>query len=136
MLWPFNHFRKPRAPPRGTIEAIYGMIVAQAREPLFYRDLGVPDTVNGRFDMLLLHLWMVLRRLRPVEGGAGLSQALFDRFCERHGRQFARNGRRRSHRARNACRPSARRFMAGPRPTIWRWTQAPSRWRRRCARIS
>ena len=82
MLWPFNHFRKPRIPLRGTIEAIYGMIVTQAREPLFYRDLGVPDTVDGRFDLLVLHLWMVLRRLRPVEGGAALCQALFDRFCE------------------------------------------------------
>ena len=82
MLWPFNHFRKPHAPSRGTIEAIYGMIVTQAREPLFYRDLAVPDTVNGRFDMLVLHLWMVLRRLKPIEGGAGLSQALFDRFCD------------------------------------------------------
>jgi cytochrome b pre-mRNA-processing protein 3 len=81
MLWPFNHFRKPLASPRGTIEAIYGMIVAQAREPLFYQAMGVPDTVNGRFDMVLLHLWMVLRRLRPVDGGADLSQALFDHFC-------------------------------------------------------
>src|SRR6266478_4351050 len=82
MLWPFNHFRKPRNPSRGTIEAIYGMIVTQAREPLFYRDLGVPDTVNGRFDLLVLHLWMVLRRLTSMEGGgAGVSQALFDRFC-------------------------------------------------------
>jgi cytochrome b pre-mRNA-processing protein 3 len=81
MLWPFNHFRKPHAPQRGTIEAIYGMIVAQAREPLFYRAFAVPDTVNGRFDMVLLHLWMVLRRLRPVPDGAALSQALFDHFC-------------------------------------------------------
>jgi cytochrome b pre-mRNA-processing protein 3 len=82
MLWPFNHFWKPRIPSRGTIEAIYGMIVTQAREPLFYRDLGVPDTVNGRFDLLVLHLWLVLRRLRPVEGGTALCQALFDCFCE------------------------------------------------------
>ncbi|MBR1128098.1 ubiquinol-cytochrome C chaperone family protein [Bradyrhizobium iriomotense] len=86
MLWPFNHFRKPRLAPPGTIEAIYGMIVTQAREPIFYRDLGVPDTVNGRFDLLLLHLWLLLRRLRTVQGGARgateLSQALFDRFCE------------------------------------------------------
>jgi cytochrome b pre-mRNA-processing protein 3 len=81
MLWPFNHFKKPPAPPRGTIEAIYGMIVAQAREPLFYRAIGVPDTVNGRFDMVLLHLWMVLRRLRTLDGGAELSQELFDHFC-------------------------------------------------------
>jgi cytochrome b pre-mRNA-processing protein 3 len=82
MLWPFNHFSKPRLSERGTIESIYGMIVAQAREPLFYRDLGVSDTVNGRFDLLILHLWMVLRRLRPMEGGMELAQALFDRFCE------------------------------------------------------
>jgi len=81
MLWPFNHFRKPRLPPRGTIEAIYGMIVTQAREPLFYQDLGVPDTVDGRFDLLLLHLWMVLRRLRQVTDGVELGQALFDHFC-------------------------------------------------------
>jgi cytochrome b pre-mRNA-processing protein 3 len=47
MPWPFNHFRKPRLAPRGTIDAIYGMIVTKAREPLFYRDLGVADTVNG-----------------------------------------------------------------------------------------
>lgn len=86
MLWPFNHFRKPRLTPAGTIEAIYGMIVTQAREPIFYRDLGVPDTVNGRFDLLLLHLWLLLRRLRTIQGlpygATALSQALFDRFCE------------------------------------------------------
>ena len=66
---------------RGTIEAIYGMIVTQAREPLFYRDFGVPDTVNGRFDLLLLHLWLFLRRLKSVEGGTVLSQGVFDHFC-------------------------------------------------------
>jgi cytochrome b pre-mRNA-processing protein 3 len=81
MLWPFNHFTKARTPSRGTIEAIYGMIVTQAREVAFYRDYAVPDTVNGRFDLLLLHLWLVLRRLKTVEGGAALSQGLFDHFC-------------------------------------------------------
>lgn len=85
MLWPFNR-PKTRAKSRSgspgpTIEAIYGMIVAQARLPVFYESYGVPDTVNGRFDMILLHLWMVLRRLRETEGGAVLSQGLFDRFC-------------------------------------------------------
>jgi cytochrome b pre-mRNA-processing protein 3 len=82
MLWPFNHFSKPRIPSRGTIEAIYGMIVTQAREPLFYRDFGAPDTVNGRFDLLVLHLWMVLHRLKSIEGGVDLAQTLFDRFCD------------------------------------------------------
>lgn len=73
--------QKIPARPRGTIEAIYGMIVTQAREPAFYRELGVPDTVNGRFDMLLLHLWIVLQRLKSAESGAELAQALFDHFC-------------------------------------------------------
>ncbi len=82
MLWPFSQFRKPRSAPRGTIEAIYGMIVTQAREPIFYTDLSVPDTVNGRFDLLLLHMWLLLRRLRSAADGTSLSQALFDRFCE------------------------------------------------------
>ena len=80
MLWPFNHFRKPRTPSRGTIEAIYGMIVTQAREPLFYQALEVPDTVDGRFDMILLHLWIVLSRLEQRDDKE-LSQALFDHFC-------------------------------------------------------
>lgn len=80
MLWPFNRFRNPTVP-RGTIEAIYGMIVAQAREPVFYGQLGVRDTVNGRFDLLILHLWLVLRRMQRLEGGSVLSQALFDHFC-------------------------------------------------------
>jgi cytochrome b pre-mRNA-processing protein 3 len=82
MLWPFSHFRKPRGHSSGSIGAIYGMIVAQARDPLFYRDLGVPDTVDGRFDLLVLHLWMVLRRLRQQGRGMEPIQALFDRFCD------------------------------------------------------
>jgi cytochrome b pre-mRNA-processing protein 3 len=78
--WPFPR-RKSRPPDRAaTIEAIYGMIVAQARLPDFYVRFGVPDTVNGRFDMVLVHLWMVLRRLRAL-GATGEAQALFDQFC-------------------------------------------------------
>lgn len=80
MLWPFSHFRKPRTPSRGTIEAIYGMIVTQAREPLFYQALEVPDTVDGRFDMVLLHLWIVLSRLKQRDDKR-IPQALFDHFC-------------------------------------------------------
>ncbi len=80
MLWPFNRFRKSPAP-RGTIEAIYGAIVAQARTPAFYADLGVPDTVNGRLDMVILHLWLTLRRLRAIGDTDGLGQALIDHFC-------------------------------------------------------
>jgi cytochrome b pre-mRNA-processing protein 3 len=73
-----------------TIRALYGMIVAQARSPVFYRTYGVPDTVQGRFDLLVLHLVLVLRRLdRDNEvasrsrfvNGRSLGQGLFDAFC-------------------------------------------------------
>lgn len=79
MRWPFS---PRRTPDRGaaTIEMIYGTIVAQARLPDFYADFGVPDTVNGRFDMVILHLWLVLRRLRALEAPA-VAQRLFDHFC-------------------------------------------------------
>ena len=43
---------------------LYGAVVEKARDPLFYTDLGVPDTVNGRFDMVIIHAMLVLRRLR------------------------------------------------------------------------
>ena len=80
MFWPFNHFSKSRSGSDRTIGTIYGMIVARAREPGFYEVFGVPDTVDGRFDLLVLHLWMVLRRLR-AGGQTQLAQGLFDHFC-------------------------------------------------------
>jgi cytochrome b pre-mRNA-processing protein 3 len=81
MIWPFDQFTSPRSPSRGTIETIYGMIVTQAREPAFYQNLGVEDTVNGRFEVVVLHLWMVLRRARENSENAAFAQMLFDHFC-------------------------------------------------------
>src|ERR1700753_3197037 len=37
------------------IRELYGAIVAQARLPVFYQSYGVPDTVDGRFDLIVLH---------------------------------------------------------------------------------
>ena len=58
---------------------LYQSIVTQSRTPEFYSDLGVPDTLDGRFDMIVLHLALVFRRLRK-EGsdGAALAQTVFD----------------------------------------------------------
>jgi cytochrome b pre-mRNA-processing protein 3 len=58
---------------------LYHSVVKQARRPVWYRDLGVPDTPEGRFEMIALHVALVLRRLRG-EGMAGqsLGQQLFD----------------------------------------------------------
>ncbi len=58
---------------------LYGAAVAAARQPFFYAGLGVPDTLNGRFDMVGLHAFLLIRRLTG-EGpeGARLAQAVFD----------------------------------------------------------
>ena len=87
-----------RRNPHSSILALYGMIVAQARSPAFYADYGVPDSVQGRFDLIVLHLVLVLARLgrdhkpRPGPGrhsgpsrarslGQTLGQGLLDAFC-------------------------------------------------------
>lgn len=71
-----------RNPQASTIEALYGAIVAQARAPVFYLDYRVPDTVNGRLDMLMLHLALAFERLsRGGDKAAALGQGVFDRFC-------------------------------------------------------
>jgi cytochrome b pre-mRNA-processing protein 3 len=67
---------------RQTIDALYGAIVAQARHPVFYRDFGVPDTVDGRFEMIVLHIVLFVRRVRSEsEDIRALGQEVFDRFC-------------------------------------------------------
>jgi len=71
-----------RRPHDRSIAALYGAIVAQARSVAFYADYGVPDTVDGRFDLIVLHLVLLLRRLGPdSNAGRGLGQKLFDTFC-------------------------------------------------------
>ena len=65
-----------------SIAALYGAIVTRARDPRFYQAYRVPDTALGRFDLILLHLALVLRRLRAGDASARtLAQGLFDAFC-------------------------------------------------------
>jgi len=64
------------------IAALYGTIVAQARMPAFYQIYGVPDTVSGRLEMVMLHAVLFLRRSEQGDAALrGLGQAVFDRFC-------------------------------------------------------
>lgn len=68
--------RDPLAEPT---RALYEAIVAQARQPAFYDRYGVPDSVDGRFDLIVLHVFLVMNRLnKEPERSADLSQALFD----------------------------------------------------------
>lgn len=58
---------------------LYAGIVTQARRPAFYGACGVPDTLDGRFELIALHAFLVLHRLkRDREESAELAQDLFD----------------------------------------------------------
>jgi len=64
---------------RDAAHGLYAAIVVRARTAEFYSGLGVPDTLDGRFDMIVLHMFLVLERLRSGnKAGRHLSQALFD----------------------------------------------------------
>lgn len=67
-----------RSPHREVAERLYAALAAQARQTAFFAELGVPDTVDGRFDVLALHAWMVIDRLRAEPDGEAAAQALFD----------------------------------------------------------
>ena len=71
-----------RSPKQDTIHALYGVIVAQARSPIFYRGYSVPDTVTGRLEMILLHVFLFFRRARSGIDMRPLGQDVFDRFCD------------------------------------------------------
>ena len=59
--------------------ALYAAAVAAARAPAYYTALGVPDTLDGRFDLVGLHAFLLIRRLARAEPpGPELSQAVFD----------------------------------------------------------
>lgn len=64
---------------------LYAAIVGRAREPVFYAKLGVADTIDGRFDLLALHAWLVLDRLRQAglnDLSQDLTNAIFVSFDE------------------------------------------------------
>ena len=67
-------FNRSQAPERRCYEAI----VAAARHPAFYAQWGVADTLDGRFDMVALHTYLVLDRLKGVE--PAFRQDLVDEF--------------------------------------------------------
>jgi cytochrome b pre-mRNA-processing protein 3 len=58
---------------------LYGAAVAAARDPVLYRQLAVPDTLDGRFDAIALYVFLLIHRLQHApEPGPALAQAVFD----------------------------------------------------------
>jgi len=78
----FNIFkRRDRSP---IPQQLYGGLVAQARNPVFFTRYGFADTVTGRFDCLALHMFLFSRRMKheTSANAAELGQEVFDRFVE------------------------------------------------------
>jgi cytochrome b pre-mRNA-processing protein 3 len=70
-----------RAARKEAAEKIYDAIVAQSRNPSFYLHCSVPDTLSGRFDMLVIHMFIVLQILK-IGGREGqlLAQEIVEAF--------------------------------------------------------
>jgi len=70
-----------RSPDDAGAIRLYGALVAQARAAAFYRDYGVPDSLDGRYEMLALHMVLALRGLKRQgerDRASSFAQALFD----------------------------------------------------------
>ncbi len=74
----FGLFRRKT---RDAEHSVYCQIVAQARQPVFYLDYKVPDTIDGRFDLIVVHAVLLFGRLRGEgEKVAQFAQNVFDLF--------------------------------------------------------
>jgi cytochrome b pre-mRNA-processing protein 3 len=70
-----------RSPEQRTATELYGRAVAQARTPVFYAEWGVPDTPEGRLEMVLLHVALLLQRLGSGDTPTGrLARTLSETF--------------------------------------------------------
>lgn len=69
-------FRPP--PRREAAYRLYTRTVEAARQPVYYAELGVPDTLDGRFELIALHVALVLRRLSVEPAAKPFAQQVFD----------------------------------------------------------
>ncbi|AMJ59545.1 ubiquinol-cytochrome C chaperone family protein [Bosea sp. PAMC 26642] len=61
------------------VNALFSRIAEASRQPALYQAGGIPDTFEGRFESLTLHVFLVLRRLRELPApAADLAQDLVD----------------------------------------------------------
>ena len=81
-----------RGRPRSRARDLYFAVVARARDPALYRTFGVPDTIDGRFEMIVLHAILVFRRLRGDPAGAELSDGLFETMTDDFDRSLREMG--------------------------------------------
>src|SRR5277367_4646535 len=61
---------------------LYDELVSRARAPVFFTAFGVADSMDGRFDMLAFHAWLVLAELKGNPLAQGLTDTIFTGFDE------------------------------------------------------
>lgn len=64
---------------------LYEALVSRARSPVFFTDFAVADSIDGRFDLVVLHAWLALAALKATglgEQAQGLTDAIFTGFDE------------------------------------------------------
>jgi cytochrome b pre-mRNA-processing protein 3 len=61
---------------------LYDGLVTRAREPVFFTSFAVADSVDGRFDMLAFHAWLVLAELKGRPPAQELTNVIFTGFDE------------------------------------------------------
>src|SRR5262245_21087232 len=70
-------FKRPRPDDRPA--ALYAIAVAAARRPVLYERFGVPDTIEGRMEMVMLHVALLMSRL-SADADRELQRALSEAF--------------------------------------------------------
>ncbi len=73
---------KDRAARKQQAAQLYDGLVSRAREPVFFTDFGVADSLDGRFDLLVFHAWLVLKELKGTAIAQALTDTLFTGFDE------------------------------------------------------
>ncbi len=83
---------KNRAEKRQVYENIYWLAANHARNPLFYESYSVADSITGRYEMLCVHVFLLLERLRNEESSRNLSQELTEILVKELERAYRDNG--------------------------------------------
>ncbi|MEO6042233.1 MAG: ubiquinol-cytochrome C chaperone family protein [Croceibacterium sp.] len=83
---------RPRPDPREDLRPLWHSLVSRARDPLWYREGGVADSVEGRFDMVTAVLALVLLRLEQAPETAAQQALLTELFVEDMDGQLRQSG--------------------------------------------
>lgn len=83
MAFKFGFLKFGKKQKNPTVRHVYDQLVKQARHPDFYKKYQVPDTLSGRFDMIVLHAFVFFWRLKDEgETAKNFGQDVFDTFIE------------------------------------------------------